>query len=552
MKTLLLCPSFPYTFWSFRESCKLMSAKALATPLGLITVAALLPRDWELRLVDMNARALTPDDWEWADIVMISAMYTQRDGALDLIKEAKRRGIPSVVGGPYPTSVPHESLEAGADFLVKGEAEDIMDEFLEAVRSGQRGGVFESPERPDMTTSPIPRFDLLDLSDYASVSIQTSRGCPFDCEFCDIIHLYGRKPRYKTPDQVLAELDEIDRLGWRHEVFISDDNFIGNRAHARAILERLIPWSKGRGEPFSFWTQASVNLGRDVGMIDLMTEANFSTVFVGIESPDVNVLTRNRKYQNASHPLVESINTITRNGLSVLGSFILGFDGEEPGAGERICALVEETAIPVAMLNTLQVAPNTSLWDRLKEEGRLIEELTCGQTTGAQLNYLPTRPEAEIQREFADAWAYLYDHARFLDRTHRYYRMMRPTRSAIAKKNGPREKNSSSNPKAKKSKEQLLVELKSLLRVLWMEGVRSGDRIRFWRHFGDILKRNPSRCRKYLAMIGVAWNMIEMTEEIQRRARETSTRSSDTPGRSSDSGPTVLSEAEREGIGAGL
>ena len=262
MRVLLINPEFPGSFWSLQQSCELLGRKTLMPPLGLLTLAALLPADWELRLVDLNARPLRPDDWDWAELVMLSGMIVQREGLLNLIREAKARHKTVVVGGPFATSVPQEILEAGADFLVRGEGETTIPLWLAAWQAGETHGVIEPDGRPEMTLSPVPRFDLLNLDDYIIVGIQTSRGCPFNCEFCDIVNLYGRKPRYKSPDQVLAELETLFNLGWRREVFICDDNFIGNQTHARAILKKLIPWMKSHGEPFSFWTQASANLGQ--------------------------------------------------------------------------------------------------------------------------------------------------------------------------------------------------------------------------------------------------------------------------------------------------
>jgi radical SAM superfamily enzyme YgiQ (UPF0313 family) len=303
MRVLLINPKFPNSFWSLQQSCDILGRKALMAPLGLLTLAALLPGDWEFRLADLNARRLRPEDWDWAELVMLSAMIVQRGGLLNLVREAKQRGKTVVVGGPYPTSVPQDILEAGADFLVRGEGETTIPRWLAAWRAGETHGVIEPDGRPDMSLSPVPRFDLLNLDDYIIVGVQTSRGCPFNCEFCDIVNLYGRKPRYKSPDQVLAELETLYNLGWRREVFICDDNFIGNHTHARAILDKLIPWMKSHGEPFSFWTQVSANLGQHAAMVDLLTAANFGTVFIGVESPDEEVLVGTRKYQNVKNPV---------------------------------------------------------------------------------------------------------------------------------------------------------------------------------------------------------------------------------------------------------
>lgn len=253
MRALLVCPEFPLSFWSFRKAVRFRGNKTTNPPLGLLTVAALLPREWELRLADLNARRLMDDDWQWADLILISAMYIQREGLLALVREAKRRGKTVVAGGPHPTSLPEAALEAGCDFVVRGEGENTIPLLLEAMKNGKTG-IVENHERPDLTTSPIPRFDLLRLDDYDTMTIQTSRGCPFDCEFCDVVSLFGRKPRYKTPQQVIAELEFLYRLGARGAVFFCDDNFIGSKPHARALLQELTPWLKSRGEPFTFLT----------------------------------------------------------------------------------------------------------------------------------------------------------------------------------------------------------------------------------------------------------------------------------------------------------
>ncbi|MFI5329996.1 MAG: B12-binding domain-containing radical SAM protein, partial [Desulfobaccales bacterium] len=363
MKVLLLNPEMPGAFWSFQETCKISGTKALLPPLGLLTVAALFPQEWEYRLADLNTgKKLTTADWQWADLVMISGMIIQKLGVLALIREAKARDKTVLVGGPYATSLPEEVLAAGADFLVRGEGENTIPLLLTAMLAGEQAGVFQAADKPDMALSPVPRFDLLNLEDYNILGIQTSRGCPFDCEFCDVVNLFGRLPRYKSPQQVIAELETLYRLGWRGGVFICDDNFIGNKDRARAILGQLTPWMKEHHDPFGFWTQASVNLGQNTEMIDLLTAANFGTIFLGVETPDEELLKLNRKYQNLSSPAAKSLTTITANGLTPMASFVIGFDHEKPGAGERICQFVEENHLPLVMLNTLFILPNTSLW----------------------------------------------------------------------------------------------------------------------------------------------------------------------------------------------
>ena len=268
----------------------------------------------------------------------------------------------------------------------------------------------------------------MQLDDYATFSIQTSRGCPFDCEFCDVVNLFGRKPRHKTPKQVIAELETLYRLGAVGNMFFCDDNFIGSKKKAQALLQEIITWSKSRGTPYRFLTQASVNLGQDQEMIELMIAANLWEVFIGIESPDENVLETSHKYHNIKNPLVESLYNLKRSGMEVIGSFIIGLDGEKSGAGERICAFIEQTEIPVTMLGVLQAAPNTRLWQRLEKEGRLRKDMGDDMGTFSALNYEPDRPEAEIMQEYVEAWDYLYEPSRYLARVYRYYLAMRPVR----------------------------------------------------------------------------------------------------------------------------
>jgi radical SAM superfamily enzyme YgiQ (UPF0313 family) len=505
-KALLVNPPYLDSFWSFKPICRNLGAKAMAPPLGLLTVAALLPREWQFRLVDMNAHPLTESDWQWGDLVLFTGMLAQKEGLLALIREAKARGKTVVAGGPYASSVPEGVLAAGADFLVRGEAENLEDELLAALREGKPQKVLEHPNKPEMTRSPIPRFDLIHPPDYISMCIQTSRGCPFDCEFCDVVSLYGRKPRYKDPDQVLAELECLYDLGWRREVFIADDNFIGDKKHARAILEKLIPWMKSRGEPFGFWTQASINLGQDPGLVDLLTAANFNYVIVGVETPDPKLLAATRKKQNIQNPLDQSVTNIMNNGLGVMASFIIGLDGEEKGAVDRICDFVERNHIPIVTLNTLQVFPNTALWQRLQQEGRLLEEMTTGDMEGGRLNYLPTRPEAEILEEYARGIKYLCEPSIFLDRAYRHILAMRPTRRALGleKEEDHRQEGKNDLP----GKKFELWQLTSTLQFFWRQGVRADTRGQFWRQLLEVYRRNPSRLRKYLLLCVVGENMF--------------------------------------------
>jgi len=499
-----------------KDGTRLVGAKTLLPPLGLLTVAALLPPEWEVRLVDLEVRPLNEKDWDWAEIVMLSGMLVQREGLLALLREARERGKITVVGGPYASSCSDDVLRVGCDFLLRGEVEHTIGELFSALSKGERSGVFSSAEKPDLAASPLPRFDLIDFNDYAVLGIQTSRGCPFECEFCDVVNVYGRRIRYKSPERVIEELEALYRLGWRNEVIFCDDNFIGSKTHAQAILQEIIPWMKARGWPFSFLTQVSVNLGQDLEMIDLMTEANFAVVFVGIETPDEESLARARKYQNIRNPLLESVNNIGKNGIAVIGSFVLGFDGEGKGAGERIAAFVAQTSIPVVMVNVLQAPPNTKLWTRLKEEGRLLKEIPDGNGTGTWPNFVPTRPVNEIMEEYGALWAHLYEPSRYLDRSYRYYLAMRPAPSAVGMRQGSGtfgNRVGFSKPPLRKR----LFYLLGALRLMWWQGVKPPFRRQFWRQVVGIARNNPSRLERYLQTCALGESLIRMTPKITKK-----------------------------------
>ena len=514
MRVLLINPEFPPSFWSLAETCKFMGRKTLMPPLGLLTVAALLPQEWEFRLADLNIGALTAASWQWADLVMITGMIIQREGILRLVREAKEQGKTVIVGGPCATSLPQDMLEAGADFLVRGEGETSIPRLLAALREGQPGGVIEEDGKPKMSISPVPRFDLITLDDYATIGIQTSRGCPFDCEFCDIVSLYGRTPRYKDPGQVIAELETLYHLGWRGVVFISDDNFIGNKDHARAILNRLIPWMQAHGEPFGFWTQASVNLGQDREMIDLLTAANFGYIFLGVETPEPDILRAAGKFQNLRNPLQDSLTAINANGLNLIASFIIGFDGEQSGAVDRIVEFVEELAIPITMINILQPLPNTRLWQRLEKEGRLLHDKTSGDFYGMGFNYLPTRPQEEILAEFVRGLDRLYEPSRYLARVYRYFLTMRPTRRALARQAGENVPAPPQTPKKPPSPHRPSEALAPLMRLIWRQGIRPSYRWQFWRQLLGIYRQNPSRLKIYLICCSMGEDLFALRRNI--------------------------------------
>jgi radical SAM superfamily enzyme YgiQ (UPF0313 family) len=369
---LLVSPAFPLnTFWNIKVTCEVVGARHSAIPLGLLTVAAMLPVEWSCRLVDRNVSELTDADLDWADMVMTGAMNVQRSDCMKVIERAQLRGKPVVVGGPDASSEPE--VYAHADFVVAGEAETIIHDFLAAWRAGKRRGTFIAEKfKVDVTTTPVPRFDLVRREDYLNFAVQFSRGCPFNCEFCDIIELYGRVPRVKTVAQFLAELDALYLAGYRGHLDFVDDNFIGNKKAVKAMLPALIAWQKAHGYPFWLSTEASINLADDDELLALMREANFGIVFVGIESPDTATLVSMRKKQNTRRSLADSVHKIYAAGMFAIAGFIVGFDTEQASVAPQMIQCVEETSIPICIVGLLVALPNTQLSRRLEREGRLF------------------------------------------------------------------------------------------------------------------------------------------------------------------------------------
>ncbi len=426
---LLIYPRFDGdTFWNFRKTAAMFGAKYPAPPLGMITLAALLPRVWSLRLVNRNTEELTDDDLEWADLVLTGGMLPQQNDTLDIVDLCRARGTPVVVGGPGGTSSPPRYQPA--DFQILGEAEGVIDQFVEAWEAGAREGVFEAEKfQVDVTKTPVPRFDLLKFDDYLHIGVQFSRGCPFTCEFCDIIELYGRVPRAKTNAQMLAELDELYRLGYRGHVDFVDDNLIGNKKAVKAFLPVLAKWLEAHDYPFEFTTEASLNLADDPEFLKLMTEANFIGVFVGIESPDPATLVAMRKKQNTRRSIPDSIHRIYAAGLFVTAGFIVGFDSEKESMADAMVELIEEAAIPVCMVGLLYALPNTQLTRRLEKEGRLHpdperEDIKSADQCTMGLNFETLRPRQEILGDYVSILQRVYDPVAFAGRLQRLARLL--------------------------------------------------------------------------------------------------------------------------------
>jgi radical SAM superfamily enzyme YgiQ (UPF0313 family) len=506
MKALLLYPQFPKTFWSYDRFLELASLKATIPPLGIITIAALLPQDWEIRFCDRNVQPETDDDWEWCDIAIVSAMLAQQDDFHHVIRKGVQFGKKVAVGGPYPTSVPQDALDCGASYLILDEGEITIPLFVEAISQGQLQGTFRATEKPDITHSPLPRFDLLNRDAYFMMAMQFSRGCPFNCEFCDIINLYGRKPRTKEPSQTLAELQVLYDLGWRGSIFIVDDNFIGNQRNVKRLLRELIPWMQHRDYPFTFITEASVNLAEDEELLSLMSQAGFYAVFLGIETPDSDSLKTTHKYQNLRNPLVEACHKINQAGLLIYAGFILGFDGERTGAGNRIRSFVEATSIPNPLLGLLQALPNTELWQRLKRENRLFDNhYGVGEVINQSLmNFIPTRSIAEIAREYLETLWTLYEPTHYLKRCFQ---------QCLNININPRLQQNMHFPAGKG--------LRMIAKVVWRQGFRNREvRSQFWRQLWEILLRKPQFLNMYLGLCAAGEHFVEYRSLARQRITE--------------------------------
>jgi radical SAM superfamily enzyme YgiQ (UPF0313 family) len=455
--------------------------------------------------VDRNVREVTEEEWNWAELVIISGMIVQKDDMAVQIGKAKQRGLPVAIGGPYASSTPDAPELDLADFKILDEGEITLPMFLKALERGDTSGRFTSEgDKPDVTATPIPRFDLLQLDAYDSMSVQFSRGCPFNCEFCDIIVLYGRKPRTKTPEQLVAELQYLYDLGWRRSIFLVDDNFIGNKRNAKLLLPQIRTWQEERQFPFSFATEASVDLADDEEMMRMMHDARFESVFLGIETPDEASLETARKVQNTRNPLDAAVDRITANGIRVMAGFIIGFDGEKDGAGRRIVDFVTRTGIPAAMMGMLQALPKTALWARLEREGRLIqgEDAAKGVNQTNLLNFEPTRPIRDIANEYVEAFCALYEPNAYMDRVYSYYLKM----------GAPRWKTAAKLP--------TWIDIKALSTVVWRQGIKRDTRSRFWKYMFGMARHNPALLEQFLVVLAHNEHFLEYRSIVQQEIRE--------------------------------
>lgn len=469
MKVLMVYPEFPDTFWSFKYALRFVGKKASSPPLGMVTIAAMLPESWSKRLIDLNITPLRQQDLDWADIVFISAMVIQRQSAIKVISRAQQSGKKVVAGGPLFTSEPDSFAQV--DHLILNEAEITLPPFLEDLENECPKHRYETEEYPDLQKTPVPMWELVDMKQYDSLSIQFSRGCPFNCDFCNVTALLGHRPRTKTAQQIIAELDAMYALGWRRNVFFVDDNFIGNKKVLKeSILPALIEWRKDKAGCM-FITEASINLADDVELMELMTKAGFISVFVGIETPSEESLSECNKTQNKNRNLIDSVKRLQKNGLQVMGGFIVGFDSDTSNIFQRQIDFIQKSGIVTAMVGLLQAPYGTELYRRLENEGRVIHGMS-GDNADGLTNIIPKMDLSDLQEGYHFILEEIYSPKQFYQRVRNFLQDYQPAQSTVHIET-----------------QEILAFFRS---IYWM-GIRGQARLEYWRFFLWALFKQPKK-----------------------------------------------------------
>jgi radical SAM superfamily enzyme YgiQ (UPF0313 family) len=493
MKILLVSPKIPDTFWSFKHALKFVSKKAAEPPLGLLTVAAMLPADWQKRVVDLNVRALTDNDVLWADYVFLSAMSIQEASARAVIEQCRRLGRKTVAGGPLFTSR-YDEFE-GIDHLVLNEAEVTLPAFLDDLAHSRAKPLYTSSQWADLRTTPIPLWELIELRDYAIMNIQYSRGCPFDCEFCDITVLYGRTPRTKSAEQIIAEMDRLRMLGWQGHVFFVDDNFIGNKARLKKeLLPALIEWMERNGHPYTLSTEASINMADDEELMRLMFRAGFESVFVGIESPNESSLLECKKTVNRNRDLLSSVHAIQDSGIQVHGGFIVGFDHDPPSIFDTLIAFIRDSGIVTAMVGILNVPRGSRLYQRLVQEGRLLK-ISSGDNTEFSLNFKPRMNPEALLSGYHKVLATIYSPREYYARILRFLGSYRPLQRRGAR--------------------MRMGDLVALCKSIVLLGLMGKERFYYWKVFFWSLLRRPQLFPMAITHAIYGYHFRKFGEEIR-------------------------------------
>jgi radical SAM superfamily enzyme YgiQ (UPF0313 family) len=475
MKILLIYPEYPDTFWSFKYALNFVSKKAMMPPLGLLTIASMLPEDFETRLIDMNVSKLTEKDILRADFVFISAMITQKDSAKKIIETCKKLGKKTVVGGPLFTGMHHEF--PGVDYFVLDEGETTFPLFLKDLKENNLQRVYTSNEKPDITKAPVPKWELVDLKKYNKMPLQYSRGCPFDCEFCDVVRLNGKNPRTKTPLQVIKELNALVRSGWSGSVFIVDDNFIGNKAGAKKLLKAIARWRKMIKSRAIFMTEVSLNIADDDELLLLMKNAGFNSVFIGLETPSEESLAECGKFQNTDRNLVESVKKLYRHGLEVTAGFIVGFDSDDDTIFKRQIEFIQKSGVVVAMIGLLQALPGTRLYERLKLENRLITS-SSGNNTDFSINFLSKINPDKLIEGYKSIISNIYSYKYYYERVHTFLKEYKQFNSEKVELNT----------------------IMAFLKSIFILGIFEKDRKYYWKMFFTGVFKYPKSFPKIMAM----------------------------------------------------
>jgi radical SAM superfamily enzyme YgiQ (UPF0313 family) len=462
-------------------------------PLGLLTVAAMLPPEWELKLVDLNVRRLRDEELRWADYVMVGAMIVHKDSVREIIARCAAFKKTIIAGGPLFTTG-HEMFPEIPHFVL-GEAEEVMPQLVADIQNGRLQPVYRALQRPDVTRCPVPRWDLINLRDYVTMSVQFSRGCPYDCEFCDIIVMNGRVPRTKAPAQLIAELDALCQRGWKDMIFVVDDNFIGNKARTKALLRELIEWRRRTRPKIGFLTEASMNLADDAELCALMVEAGFKKVFVGIETPSAEALEECHKLQNRNRDLVASVQTLQRAGMEVMAGFIVGFDSDKTDIFKRQFEFIQRSGVATAMVGLLNALPQTRLWRRLKSEGRLETE-SSGNNTDAVLNFKTKLNRDFLQAGYRELVKKLYEPRNYYQRIRTFLKSHRPT-----------------GPRLRLSRADIIAFLKSF----WVLGVWQRGRVSYWRLFWGTLIRHPRQFPHAIELAILGYHFRRVANSLQVR-----------------------------------
>ena len=493
MKILLVYPEYPATFWSFTYALKFVHKKANLPPLGILTVAALLPQDWEMQLVDMNVDKLRDSQIAWADLVMVSAMNIQQDSAVKVIERSHELGKPVACGGPLFSTEPEKFDQA--DYLLLYEGETCIPQFVRDWQAGHPRHIYNEQSFPRLTETPIPRWDLLDAKKYAMLSLQFSRGCPFNCDFCNVVSLFGHSPRTKSVPQVLSELDAIYVRGWRGGVFFVDDNFIGNKKLLKnEVLPAMIEWSKAHGYPFGFFTEVSINLADDEELMDLMARAGFDNVFVGIETVDEDCLVECNKSQNEKRDLTACVHTIQHHGMQVQGGFILGFDNDKPTIFNRMFEFIQQSGVVTAMVGLLTAPPGTKLFERLKGEGRIVDEFS-GVNTSTDMNFVPKMDEKQLMHGYTSVVHGIYSPKQYYQRVRTFLEHYKP---------------------AGLHKSRLtFTDVKAFLKACWLLGVVSKGRTHYWGLLHWTRKNKPELFGRAVAFSIYGYHFRKCLPELQ-------------------------------------